>query len=173
MDLVVSGPEREIPSCMPEIQWFRNPLIVLGRLRNLPVLWGRKCRGSRADKKGRRGGRKYNFGEHDRVSCLCCCSRRHGVCRENLVPVQQCECEVPHPETWRRIIRLAHTRWVRRVFDAEVREPGSAMWDLDSAHILRVDEVERASDIIRVANFWHRHLGREGGKCIRGVIPYF
>src|SRR5258706_14092428 len=82
MDLVVAVPEQTL-CCVPEIQRLRNPLIVLGlrlrgvhRLRNLAVLRGRKSRGSSAEKKGRRGGRESDLGEHDLVSCLCCCSRR-------------------------------------------------------------------------------------------------
>ena len=80
MDLVVAVPEREMPGCMPEIRRLRNPLTVLGlrlpgvrRFRSLSVLRGRKSRGSSAEKKGRRGGRESDLGEHNLISCLCCC----------------------------------------------------------------------------------------------------
>jgi hypothetical protein len=101
MDLVVAAPEREMPGCMPEIKRLRKPLTVLGRgvrLRSLSVLRGRKSRGSRAEKKGRRGGRQSDLGEHHLVSCLCCCSRRLGVCQENLDASQRNECEIPNAE---------------------------------------------------------------------------
>src|SRR5258705_4299999 len=43
------------------------------RFKGALVLRGCKSCGSRAEKKGRRGGRESDLGEHDGVSCLCYC----------------------------------------------------------------------------------------------------